>query len=133
MKIRGKTRVVHTVCVVCVVSSNTRVHLSHHTGFMQFHPGLRIYAQLFARSFKYFKDFIAFLSYLIIGLAFGSNALARSSGGTLDFMIASGAISGISRLTFGFYEFSDFIDGYRGMGAFGQTREFWFWCVYNVV
>ena len=93
---------------------------------------LQIYAQLIARSFKYLKDFITFLCYLIIGLAFGSNAIARSSGGSLDFMISTGAVFSISRLTFGFYEFSDFIDNYRGMGYFGQTRDFWFWCVYNV-
>ena len=93
---------------------------------------LQIYAQLIARSIKYFKDFLTFLFYLIIGLAFGSNALARSSGGSLDFMISWGAINSISRLTFGFYEFSDFIDNYRGMGYFGQTKDFWFWCVYNV-
>ena len=103
--------------------------------YMQFHPGLRIYAQLIARSTKYLKDFLAFLVYLFLGLAFGSLGLAKSSGGPLDFIFTTTALSSITRLTFGFYDFSDFINNYQGMGTFGVTRELWFWLcvVMNVI
>ena len=64
-----------------------------------------MYSQLFARSFKWFKDFILFFFYLVLGLAFGVNALSKLSGGPLDLIYASGAVSGIMRLTFGFYDY----------------------------
>ena len=69
--------------------------------YMQFHPGLRVYASLIGRSFVFLKDFLAYFMYLITGLAFGCNALAVASGGNADFLTTSGAIAGILRLTFG--------------------------------
>ena len=73
-----------------------------------------MYSQLFARSFKWFKDFILFFFYLVLGLAFGVNALAKLSGGPLDLIYASGAVSGIMRLTFGFYDYDgEMMGGYR--------------------
>lgn len=94
--------------------------------YMQFHPGLRIYATLLGRSFVFFKDFLLYFAYLVLGLMFGVGYLMIASGGNPDFMTNAGAFSGILRLTFGYYDYADFIANYQGIGAFGFNSDLWY-------
>jgi uncharacterized membrane protein len=94
--------------------------------YMQFHPGLRIYATLIGDAMVYLKDFGAYFLYLVLGLGFGSMALAMASGGNVDFVTLSGAISGILRMTFGYYDYDEFIANYQGVGSFGATSDIWY-------
>ena len=71
------------------------------------------------------QDFLAYFAYLIAGLAFGCNALAVASGGNADFITTPGAIAGILRLTFGYYEYDAFVADYTGAGYVGYTSDFW--------
>ena len=57
---------------------------------------------------------------------FGVSALQVASGGNLDFMTSVGALSATLRLTFGYYDYSDFISNYQGLGAFGVNTDIWY-------
>ena len=72
------------------------------------------------------QDFLAYFAYLIAGLAFGCNALAVASGGNADFITTPGAIAGILRLTFGYYDYDSFIANYQGLGRVGITTDVWY-------
>lgn len=79
----------------------------------------------FAHSLRSPGGHQAYFIYLVTGLAFGSNALSIASGGNVDFVTGWGAVSGILRLTFGYYEYDAFVADYTGAGYVGYTSDFW--------